>query len=401
MRSCAKKLHETVITAFLQAGAASLEDLASSQPGNAVERDGLYWTAKFMADATSAATASDPHWGLEGGMTPLAAVFASKWRQQVWTTSAGTGDPCRSLAHAVLLACSLCLRAFKQTCRALLALPQWYCIATDSGLAGANSLCTEQLVLVCMLLWVRLQARQQAAQHHAQEAAAQEEAAESKAYAAMEEMLGKAAARSWKAARDNAAGLASTTGGSSKPGPAGQSSNNGSTTTSSNGAAPWAPSTDDTAAAATVVAGASEPATPVATALPSLDSTALNSPSAAAAAPPGAAEHTATVTAEASNASSSAQCTPCSPRTAAAAAAQLLAAAAAASDPVEAVKLHLAALGVKDPADVSRTLMGELGARANLEGLLHAVAGYLETKGLPRRLNKKSSLKITKELNKR
>lgn len=55
------------------------------QPGrsDAVERDGLYWTAKFMSTATAAATASDPHWGLEGGMTPLAAVFAAKWRQQV------------------------------------------------------------------------------------------------------------------------------------------------------------------------------------------------------------------------------------------------------------------------------------------------------------------------------
>ena len=53
------------------------------QAGQCVERDGLYWTARFMADATTAATASDPQWGLEGGMTPLAAVFASKWRQQV------------------------------------------------------------------------------------------------------------------------------------------------------------------------------------------------------------------------------------------------------------------------------------------------------------------------------
>jgi hypothetical protein len=68
---------------------------------------------------------------------------------------------------------------------------------------------------------------------------------------------------------------------------------------------------------------------------------------------------------------------------------------------VEAVKLHLAALGVKDPADVSRTLMAEIGARANLEGLLQAVAEFLERKGLPRRLNKSSSLKITRELNKR
>jgi hypothetical protein len=58
-------------------------DKAAKQSSHMVERDGLYWTAKFMADATAAATASDPQWGLEGGMTPLAAVFASKWRQQV------------------------------------------------------------------------------------------------------------------------------------------------------------------------------------------------------------------------------------------------------------------------------------------------------------------------------
>jgi hypothetical protein len=58
-------------------------DEGAKQSSHMVERDGLYWTAKFMADATAAATASDPQWGLEGGMTPLAAVFASKWRQQV------------------------------------------------------------------------------------------------------------------------------------------------------------------------------------------------------------------------------------------------------------------------------------------------------------------------------
>jgi hypothetical protein len=68
---------------------------------------------------------------------------------------------------------------------------------------------------------------------------------------------------------------------------------------------------------------------------------------------------------------------------------------------VEAVKLHLAALGVKDPADVSRSLMAELGARSNLESLLQAVAEFLQRRGLPRRLNKKTSLKITRELNKR
>jgi hypothetical protein len=70
---------------FLQAGSVAVTDTGSSraQQVNMVERDGLYWTAKFMSDATAAATACEPEWSLEGGMTPLAAVFASKWRQQV------------------------------------------------------------------------------------------------------------------------------------------------------------------------------------------------------------------------------------------------------------------------------------------------------------------------------
>jgi hypothetical protein len=75
----------TLLVVFMQeASTPVVQDKGSSKgQGSLVERDGLYWTAKFMADASSAATASDPHWGLEGGMTPLAAVFASKWRQQV------------------------------------------------------------------------------------------------------------------------------------------------------------------------------------------------------------------------------------------------------------------------------------------------------------------------------
>lgn len=60
-----------------------ITDKGAKQSSHMVERGGLYWTANFMADATAAATASDPQWGLEGGMTPLAAVFASKWRQEV------------------------------------------------------------------------------------------------------------------------------------------------------------------------------------------------------------------------------------------------------------------------------------------------------------------------------
>lgn len=48
-----------------------------------VEKDALYWTAKYMSQAVASASATDPAWGLAGGLTPLAAVFAAKWRQQV------------------------------------------------------------------------------------------------------------------------------------------------------------------------------------------------------------------------------------------------------------------------------------------------------------------------------
>eukprot|EP00878_Enallax_costatus_P026151 GHUV01028035.1.p1 GENE.GHUV01028035.1~~GHUV01028035.1.p1 ORF type:complete len:176 (+),score=67.14 GHUV01028035.1:514-1041(+) len=53
------------------------------QGTKAVEKDAMYWTAKYMHDAATSATGSEPQWGLEGGLTPLAAVFAAKWRQQV------------------------------------------------------------------------------------------------------------------------------------------------------------------------------------------------------------------------------------------------------------------------------------------------------------------------------
>lgn len=78
---------------------------AVQQQDKAVERDGLYWTAKFMMDAMASATAADPHWGLQGGLTPLAAVFVAKWRQQVsqCTTrcSAPITPPCTALVVLV------------------------------------------------------------------------------------------------------------------------------------------------------------------------------------------------------------------------------------------------------------------------------------------------------------
>lgn len=54
-----------------------------STGGKGVEKDALYWTAKYMHDAAAAATASNSHQESYGGLAPLAAVFAAKWRQQV------------------------------------------------------------------------------------------------------------------------------------------------------------------------------------------------------------------------------------------------------------------------------------------------------------------------------
>lgn len=222
-------------------------------------------------------------------------------------------------------------------------------------------------------------------------------------------MLGKAAARAWKAARDHASSLTGartattaaptdvTTCGSISSNSHAQPALVGVVASSSKTSQPACPHdlssssrSLDTADDSPMTTTAAETAAIVATAGSSNNSSSCMS---------GSVQDEA-ATASAADTAATGQ-VPCSPRTAAAAAAQLLAAAAASSDPVESVKLHLAALGVKDPADVSRTLMGELGERTNLDGLLQAVAGYLEQKGLPRRLNKKSSLKITKELNKR
>jgi hypothetical protein len=201
--------------------------------------------------------------------------------------------------------------------------------------------------------------------HQAQTAAAEEAAADSKAYTAMEDMLGRAAAKAWKVARDNAANLASAAAagnsGSSQSAPGSTSSSQRSLTTAvgnrSSTDHPQDPagrlSDDALVAAATVVAGESARAS-------RNSETSSNGDSSAAAA---------SSSADAAAAAAEAV-VPCTPRTAATAAAQLLAAAAAATDPVEAVKLHLAALGVKDPADVSRTLMAEIGACVDRELLI-------------------------------
>lgn len=60
---------------------------------------GAYWTAQYMASAAASASAADRHWGLAGGMSPLAAVFAAKWRQQVrlgWCCAAACVPGCRA-----------------------------------------------------------------------------------------------------------------------------------------------------------------------------------------------------------------------------------------------------------------------------------------------------------------
>jgi hypothetical protein len=84
--SCAfdKTTYITYIPAVLQTQAGLLKHSAvAEQAEKRVERDGLYWTAKYMKDVRATATATDPHWGLEGGLTPLAAVYAAQWRNKV------------------------------------------------------------------------------------------------------------------------------------------------------------------------------------------------------------------------------------------------------------------------------------------------------------------------------
>ncbi|KAF8064564.1 hypothetical protein HT031_003364 [Scenedesmus sp. PABB004] len=269
-----------------QGGGACAPPAAGAPRGAAaVERDGVYWTAQFMASAVATAEASDPHWGTNGGLTPLAAAFAARWREQV---------------------------------------------------------------------------RLQAANRHAaqaQEGAAGEADREA---AAMDELLGKAAARVWRAARDAAAAAAAGAG-------AGAGATGGGTDGGTDG--------------------------PGAT-------------TAQQATPPNAAAQDAALGRDGPGAGASAAVTPPQPLRGAAddpatAAGLLAAAAAAAPSAAEALKLQLAALGVRDPADVSRRLLAEVGARADLEGLLAGVASLLERRGLPRRLSRKGSLKITRELNRR
>jgi hypothetical protein len=74
----------------------------------AVQQDGCYWTAKYMAHARSTATAADPNWGLGGGLTPLAAVFAAKWREKVGCHTMNTPQPAHCVYLCVLAQCHIC-----------------------------------------------------------------------------------------------------------------------------------------------------------------------------------------------------------------------------------------------------------------------------------------------------
>lgn len=229
-----------------------------------------------------------------------------------------------------------------------------------------------------------MQMHKQAAEQQAQQ---QQEDEADKAYAAMEELLGKAAAKAWKAARDAsqgtaAAGTRNLPAAAALADPASVISSSSSSRTTSKkqlevvGAAAAEPKHTDSFGRSISVSSShsssSGPATPTAATnnSNSTGSSAAPMPRAAAA-------------------------------TAAAAAAGLLAAAASAANPAESLKLQLAALGVQDPANVSKALLQEVAARADLDWLLGSVAAALEARGLPRRLSKKSSMKITRELNKR
>ena len=64
-------------------------------------------------------------------------------------------------------------------------------------------------------------------------------------------------------------------------------------------------------------------------------------------------------------------------------------------------KAMFASLGADQPANVSWSLLAELGTRSDLANVLGEVAAAAAAKGLPRRLSKKASLKLTKEVNRR
>jgi hypothetical protein len=64
-------------------------------------------------------------------------------------------------------------------------------------------------------------------------------------------------------------------------------------------------------------------------------------------------------------------------------------------------KALLAELGAKDPANVSWALLEEMSNRSDLGRVLADVYAAAHRKGLPQRLSKRASLRITKEVNRR
>ncbi len=70
-------------------------------------------------------------------------------------------------------------------------------------------------------------------------------------------------------------------------------------------------------------------------------------------------------------------------------------------EPADPNKFHMAALGAKDPANVSWALLAEIARRSQLSEVLADVARQLTRKGLPRKLGQKACLRLTRELNKR
>jgi hypothetical protein len=226
-----------------------------------------------------------------------------------------------------------------------------------------------------------LQMHKQAAEQQAQQQQADDA---DKAYVAMEELLGKAAAKAWKAARDASTGTAAA------------NTLDPAAAISARSAASSASASRTNSNKQLEVTGAAAQPQHLDSFGRSISISSTNSSSSFG--------DNGNATAAADNAASSAGPSGAlTPRTAAAtaAAAGLLAAAASAANPAESLKLQLAALGVQDPANVSRRLLEEVGQRADLDWLLSSVAACLEAKGMPRRLSKKSSMKITRELNKR
>lgn len=234
------------------------------------------------------------------------------------------------------------------------------------------------------------QAEQQAQQQQINDA--------DKAYAAMEEMLGKAAAKAWKAARDAALTA------SAQQDPASAAGGDGNKQLAAGAAGAGAGDSPARAVGRLDKFGSSFGRSVSSRSMETAGATAGANEAEEGVETPSSPGSLAGQEGSGAGSSAAASAVP-TPRTAAAnaaaASASLMAAAAAAPNPAEALKLQLAALGVRDPADVSRRLLEEVGVRAELEWLLAAVAAQLDAKGLPWRLSKKSSMKITRALNKR